>query len=67
MCPGTTAIVGTLKDQTDREEHCSTLVGTCTLAKYHSHHLGLYLYLYLPASAQAQEEYMFHWDRELTL
>jgi hypothetical protein len=28
MCPGTTAYRRhTLKDQTDREEHCSTLVG----------------------------------------
>jgi hypothetical protein len=50
MCPGTTAYRRhTLKDQTDREEHCSTLVGLASalLPKYHSHHLGLYLYLYL--------------------
>jgi hypothetical protein len=39
MCPGTTAYRRhTLKDQTDREEHCSTLVDLRlhSLPKYHS-------------------------------
>jgi hypothetical protein len=62
-------IVGTpLKDQTDREEHRSTLVDFAFTppAAHHSHHLGLYLELvFVLRPAQAQEEYMFHL-RDLT-
>jgi hypothetical protein len=60
MCPGTTAYRRHTKDQTDREEHCSTLVDLrLHFAKISFPSFGIRLYLYL-YSAQAQEAYMFH-------
>jgi hypothetical protein len=69
MCPGTTAHRRhTLKDQTDREEHCSTLWDLrLLLPKYHSHH-GI-VFVFVPARP-SPGRYMFHlWDStpELTL
>jgi hypothetical protein len=55
-------IVGTLKDQTDREEHCSTLVGcVCTFAKISFPSFGIvFVFVFVLCPLQAQEAYMFH-------
>jgi hypothetical protein len=59
----------TLKDQTDREEHCSTLVGLASaLCQNIIPSFGI-VFVFVLCPAQAQEAYTTWWDStpELTL